>query len=382
MIRTLRPLLAAATLAITGLSVAAHDQGAREASAPYQMPDDKELTDLHAAFADTLEKNNIPGGLIAVYQNGKILHLKPFGLANVELDVPVSDDSVFEIGSISKQFATATVMMLAEEGRLDVGDPISKYLNYLPSEWTAVTIKQLMQHQSGIPDYEEIRSYDVYRYRLTPEEVIRIGHSRPMDFTPGTGYYYSNTGYYLLSMIIERVEGKPLREVFQARIFKPLGMTQTRFADPAAIIKHRAEGYWENKVGELINRNPTEYSSTLAAGGLLTSAADMARWDAALNGTTLLSAKAKAEMWTSGTLPDGSETGYGYGWDVTPYDDNHKTRSHTGQVGGFTSVYMRFPEQGISTMLFVNRYRARGIRDVNNKFVNTFLHIEETETKP
>ena len=183
-------------------------------------------------------------------------------------------------------------------------------------------------------------------------------------------------------MIIERVEGKPLREVFQSRIFGPLGMTQTRFADPAAIIKHRAEGYWENKVGELINRNPTEYSSTLAAGGLLTSAADMAKWDAALNGTALLSAKAKAEMWTSGTLPDGSETGYGYGWDVTSYDDEHPTRSHSGQVGGFTSMYMRFPEQGISTMLFVNRYRAHGIRDANNKFVRTFLHIAETEENP
>ena len=349
------------------------------AHAQYQMPSEEALASLHEAVEETLEKSNIPGGLIAVYQNGKILHIKPFGLANVELDVPVSEKSVFEIGSISKQFATATVMMLAEEGKLSVDDPISKYLNSLPSEWIAVTIKQLMLHQSGIPDYEEIRSYDVYRYRLTPEEVIKIGHSRPMDFSPGTGYYYSNTGYYLLSMIIEQIEAMPLRGVLQKRIFKPLGMTQTRFADPAAIIKHRAAGYWENKVGDLINRNPTEYSSTLAAGGLLTSAGDMAKWDAALNGDTLLSAKSKAEMWQSGKLPDGSETGYGYGWVVSLYDDSYKRQSHSGQVGGFTSFYTRFPKQGLSTMLFINRYRVRGSGRLNNTLINTFLHTKETE---
>jgi len=345
----------------------------------YQMPDEDTLTLLHQRFEEILVKSNIPGGLIAVYQNGKILHIKPFGLANVELDVPVSEQTVFEIGSISKQFATATVMMLAEEGKLSVNDPISKHLNSLPSEWMAVTIKQLMLHQSGIPDYEEIRSYDVYRYRLTPEEVIRIGHSRPMDFAPGTGYYYSNTGYYLLSMIIEQVEAMPLREVLQKRIFKPLGMTQTRFADPAAIIKHRAAGYWENKVGDLINRNPTEYSSTLAAGGILTSAGDMAKWDAALNGDELLSAKSKAEMWFSGKLPDGSETKYGYGWGLSAYKSTYKRQSHSGQVGGFTSFYTRFPEQGFSTMVFVNRYRTRGAGEMNRKLLDTFLHIKETE---
>lgn len=349
------------------------------APADYQMPSEEALAALHGSIEETLKKSNIPGGLIAVFQNGKILHMKPFGLANVELDVPVSDNSVFEIGSISKQFATATVMLLAEEGKLNVDDPISKYINALPGEWAAVTIKQLMLHQSGIPDYEEIRSYDVYRYRLIPDEVIKIGHSRPMDFPPGTGYYYSNTGYYLLSMIIQQVEAMPLRDVMQTRIFTPLGMSQTRFADPAAIIKHRVAGYWENKVGDLINRNPTEYSSTLAAGGLLTSAADMAKWDAALNGDDFLSAASKAEMWQSGTLPDGSETHYGYGWSLSPYKDTYKTRSHSGQVGGFISMYMRLPDQGISTMLFINRYRARGVREMNNKLVDTFLHIEETD---
>ncbi|WP_417457402.1 serine hydrolase domain-containing protein [Kordiimonas sp.] len=348
-------------------------------AADYELPDEVTISASHAAFQKAMEEVNIPGGLIAVYQNGKILHIKPFGLANVELDVPVKEDSVFEIGSISKQFTTAAVMMLAEEGKLALDDPISKYLGNLPGEWTPVTIRQLMLHQSGIPDYEEIRSYDVYRFRLTPEEVIKIAHSRPMDFAPGTGFNYSNTGYFLLSMIVEQVEAKPLRDVLKVRIFDPLGMNQTRFADPAAIIKHRVEGYWENKVGDLINRNPTEYSSTLGAGGLLTSAADMAKWDAALNGDALLSAKWKEEMWTSGKLPDGTDTFYGYGWDVEPYDANHKARSHSGQVGGFSAFYVRFPDEGISFMMFINRYQARGIWKATREMINTFLHIQKAE---
>ncbi len=348
-------------------------------AAEYEMPDAAALETLHGDFEDALDEHNIPGGLIAVYRNGEILHIQPFGFANVELDVPVTEDSVFEIGSISKQFTTAAVMMLAEEGKLALDDPISKYLNGLPGEWTPVTIKQLMLHQSGIPDYEEIRSYDVYRFRLTPEEVIKIAHSRPMDFEPGTGFYYSNTGYYLLSMIVEQIEKKSLRDVLAARIFGPLEMTQTRFADPAAIIKHRVEGYWENKAGELINRNPTEYSSTLGAGGLLTSAADMAKWDAALNDDKLLSEKWKAEMWTSGKLPDGSDTFYGYGWDVEPYGENRKARSHSGQVGGFSAFYARFPDDGISFMMFINRYQARGIWDATRSAIDTFLHIEKAE---
>ena len=163
-------------------------------------------------------------------------------MANVELSVRSADNSLFEIGSISKQFVTATVMLMHEEGKIGLDDPIHEYLPYLPSEWVGVTVRQLMNHTSGIPDYEEIRTYDVYRYRLTPEEVIRIAHSRPMDFEPGTGRYYSNTGYFLLSMIVERIDGQPLGKVLKRRIFEPLGMRDTRLADPEAIIPNQGCG--------------------------------------------------------------------------------------------------------------------------------------------
>jgi len=331
--------------------------GAVESSAQIVQPSDEALAELDETIQSYLKENNIPGGLIAVATRGEIIHLREYGMANVELAVPVSDKTVFEIGSISKQFVSAAAMLLVEEGKLDLDDPIHRHLPDLPSEWLGVTMRQLLSHTSGIPDYEEIRSYDVYRFRLTPEEVIRIAHSRPVDFAPGTGWYYSNTGYFLASMIVERIEGRPLGQVLESRIFGPLGMAQTGMADPASIIRHRSAGYWVNKAGELINRNPTETSSTLGAGGMLSTAHDMARWDAALYDDQLLSDKSREILWTPVVLPDGRNTEYGLGWGVRPYD-GLRSQNHGGQVAGFVANFARFPDQDAAIIVFMNRYRV------------------------
>lgn len=318
-----------------------------------------------------MKEFNVPGAIVAVASRGQILHLETYGLANVELSVPVSDSSVFEIGSISKQFVAAATLLNVEDGRLGLDDPIHKFLPSLPGEWLGVTVRHLLTHTSGIPDYEEIRSYDVYRFRLIPEDVIRIAQSRPVDFAPGQGYYYSNTGYFLLSMIIERIEGKPLGQVLEARIFEPLGMTQTRMADPEALIPHRVSGYWVNKVNELINRNPTETSSTLAAGGLLTSVYDLVKWDEALYGDDLLSAASKKVMWTPVILPNGESTNYGFGWSLRPFGELPQ-QSHSGQVAGFNTSFTRLPDQEMCVIVFYNRYRV-GTNYVKVAAIHAFL---------
>jgi D-alanyl-D-alanine carboxypeptidase len=335
--------------------------GGANAFAQVAQPTPDQLAELDRRVQEHLNDNNIPGGLVAVASRGRIVHLRTYGMANVELSVPVTDSTVFEIGSISKQFVSAAVMMLVQDDRIRLDDPIQHYLSDLPSEWLGVTVRQLLTHTSGIPDYEEIRTYDVYRFRLTPEEIVQIAHSRPMDFAPGTGWYYSNTGYFLLSMIVERIEGHPLGQVLESRIFGPLQMSQTRMADPEAIIRHRASGYWVNKVGQLINRNPTETSSTLGAGGLLSSVHDLAKWDEALYGDQLLSADSKATMWTPAILPDGENTGYAFGWSVRPYK-GVTSQGHSGQVAGFVANFSRFPEQEAAIIVFLNRYRVSGGR--------------------
>jgi D-alanyl-D-alanine carboxypeptidase len=336
------------------------------------QPSAAALVEMDRRIEAELTSQNIPGVVVGVASRGRLLHVGTYGLADVELRVPVTDSTVFEIGSISKQFAAAAALLLVEEGRLDLDDPIHEHLADLPGEWLGVTVRQLLNHTSGIPDYEEIQTYEAYRFRFTPEQIIRVAHSRPMDFGPGQGWYYSNTGYFLLSMIIERIEGRPLGDVLRERIFTPLGMDQTRMADPEDIIPHRSAGYWVDRMNvHLMNRDATQTSSTLGAGGLLSSVHDMAKWDEALYGNTLLSEASKAAMWTSTILPDGTDTGYGFGWVTRPYRDRRAV-SHTGQVAGFVSNFTRLPDDDLAIIVFTNRYRVSGgrIRDI---VADTFL---------
>lgn len=326
-------------------------------SAQVVQPSDQQLDALHGRIQAHMEKENIPGALVALVSRGEIIHAATYGLANVEHSVKVTQDSVFEIGSISKQFVTAVVMQLVEEGALGIDDPIQNFISDIPSEWLGVTVRQLMNHTSGIPDYELIASYDIYGERLTPEQVIRIAHSRPMDFVPGTGWFYSNTGYYLLSMIVERVAGTPLNQVLRARIFDPAGMPNSRLADPEAIIAQRAAGYWVNQNGELINRRPTETSSTLGAGGILSTLQDLVAWDEVLYGEQILSDEAKQAMWEPTPQPDGTAVEYGFGWVVSDYDGMRRV-GHSGQVAGFSAQFQRFIDEELTVIMFINRYEA------------------------
>jgi D-alanyl-D-alanine carboxypeptidase len=327
-------------------------------SAQLLQPEAAELALMDQKILAEMADNNIPGVLIGVASRGRLVHVQAYGLANVELRAPVTDSTVFEIGSISKQFVTAATMLLVQDGRLRLDDPIHDYLADLPSEWLGVTVRQLLTHTSGIPDYEEIQTYEAYRFRFTPEQIIREAHSRPMDFEPGMGWYYSNTGYFLLSLIVERIEGRPLGQVFRSRIFEPLGMNQTRMANPEDIIPHRASGYWVDRMGvELMNRDATQPSSTLGAGGLLSSVRDMTKWDEALYGDQLLSEESKAAMWTPTVLPNGDNTGYAFGWGVGEYR-GRRSIGHGGMVAGFVANFTRLPDDEVAIIVFANRYRT------------------------
>jgi len=345
--------------------------GTPEVRAQLIQPDAARLAELDRRIQAEMEELRIPGVLVGVASRGRLVHWKAYGLANVELAVPVTDSTVFEIGSISKEFVSAAVLLLMEEGRLGLDDGIHAYLPFLPSEWLGVTIRQLLTHTSGIPDYEEIQTYEAYRFRFTPEEIIRVAHSRPMDFLPGTGYYYSNTGYFLLSLLVEHLEGRPLGQVLGDRIFHPLGMTQTRMADPERIIPHRAAGYYVDGTMGLVNRDPTQTSSTLGAGGIVSSVHDLVKWDEALYGTGLLSAESKEAMWTPVVLPSGQNTNYGFGWRVGEYRGRW-TVGHTGMVAGFVAAFLRIPEEEMAVIVFANRYRANSGR-LRDAVLETFL---------
>lgn len=298
-----------------------------------------------------MRADKIPAVVFGVFKDGQILRQGAYGLSNVELNVPATTDNVFEIGSVSKQFTATLILLLREEGKLTLEDRLEKYLANLPETWRAATIRQLLNHTSGIPDFEDIFGYDSYRNIYTFDQIVAIANSKPLDFPAGTKWSYSNTGYFLLAHIVQKIEGKSYGQVLHERILGPLGMTHSRQSDPAAIIPNRCEGYQVTDK-RLINRDAMQPSACLGAGTIVSTLQDMIKWDSAITHNRLLRADSQRLMWERTTLPSG-KANYGFGWFI---DDvhGHPCVSHSGGTAGFSCEYRRFQDLGISVIVFTN----------------------------
>lgn len=332
------------------------------------QPDSATLKHLRAYVASESQTWQIPGLSVAVASRGRILFQMHIGHANLELDVPITAASVFEIGSISKQFVATVTLQLRDEGLLTLDDSIHEHLPELPSEWRGVTVRHLLTHTSGIPDYEAIMGYYAYRERMTPERVIALAHTQPVTSKPGHGYAYSNTGYFLLGLMVERLDGRSLGDILASRIFEPAGMRHSRVVSADVIVPGRVSGYGRNIVGTLYNRDASQVSATLGAGAILSTVEDLVRWDAVLYEDAILPEHARAEAWRPYRLADGTETNYGFGWRVEPYE-GHAQQYHYGMTSGFVANMTRLPEDGVTVIVLGNRYQAR-----INRIVVALLH--------
>ena len=316
-----------------------------------------------AARADALDeyvqaqmvRQHVPGLALAVVQNGRVVAEKGYGLADVERGVPVTPETVFEIGSITKQFTATAILMLVEQGKVRLDDRITRALPGLPDAWHAVTVRQLLSHTSGIPDFEAILGYGAYRNVMTSAQIIALAAGRGLEFTPGTRWNYSNTGYYLLTMLLEKASGETYAQFVQSHILTPLGMTHTRSSEPSDIIPHRAAGYaYEN--GRLENRDPMQPSASGGAGMLVSTVGDLVKWDGALANQTLLKKSNYAQMWADVPLADGTPSGYGFGWFVAPMH-GHRSQEHSGGTAGFTSDIRRLPDAGVTVIVLTNGFQ-------------------------
>jgi CubicO group peptidase (beta-lactamase class C family) len=311
-----------------------------------------------AAVEAQRKAQKIPGVSVAVCRNGKIVTASGYGLANVELDVPVTPETIFQTGSVGKQFTSMAVMMLVEEGRIGLDDHLTKYIPESPATWKDVTIRELLTHTSGIADYggeEETMGKGVINFRkdYTEEELLQAFAKMPMDFRPGEKWSYSNTGYVLLGIVIHRVAGKFYGDFLQERIFQPLGMKSTRIISEADIVPHRSSGYRLVK-GELKNQewvSPT--LNTTADGALYTNVLDLAKWDAALYTTRLVKQSSLDAIWTPLKLNDGKIYPYGFGWDLAP-KNGHRAVSHDGAWQGFTMSISRYVEDRLTVIVMTN----------------------------
>jgi CubicO group peptidase (beta-lactamase class C family) len=297
-----------------------------------------------------MDRHQIPGLALMVIQDGKTTRTSTYGLANIELNVPVTAETVFEIGSITKQFTAAGILLLVQDGKLGLDDPIRLHLKSIPDAWTNITIRNLLTHTSGIKSYTHFPGFEL-RKHLTQKQFIETIGAYPPDFPPGDGWKYSNTGFNLLGYIIENVSGQNYWEYMAARIFRPLGMTNTTDRAPGRVIPHRASGY-EQTNHILINRD-YDLTDIFSAGAIVTTLGDLTRWNAALDGDRLLSATTKAQMWTPAKLNNGKLTNYGFGWYVDSLE-GHKNIGHSGATSGFSASLQRFPDDRLTVIILTN----------------------------
>jgi D-alanyl-D-alanine carboxypeptidase len=298
-------------------------------------------------------KPDEPGASIIVTRKGKPIFRKGYGMANVELGVKIEPHMVFRLGSITKQFTAVSILMLMEQGKLDLQDEITKYLPGYPTQGHRITLEHLLTHTSGIKDYTNAPDFmKNSRADLELQALVDTFKPLPMDFAPGEQFSYSNSGYVMLGLIIEKVSGMKYAEFLQKHVFEPLGMANTYFDMPNPIIPGRVAGY--QPAGDKFE-NCDYISMTLphAAGSLASSVDDMAKWDAALYTEKLVKQSSLHKAWTPCTLNDGTSTGYGFGWGIST-QHGYSMITHNGGINGFMSDAFRFPNEKVYVCILTN----------------------------
>ncbi|HOX03531.1 MAG TPA: serine hydrolase domain-containing protein [Candidatus Paceibacterota bacterium] len=297
-----------------------------------------------------LEEKHIPGLALAVVRDGRIAKARGYGWANLEWRVPATAQTVFEIGSVTKQFTAALVMMLAEEGRVRLDDPVTRFFTNAPPIWEGITVRHLLTHTSGLRNYTGLPGFEVTR-GLTREDFVRTLGAYPLEARPGDRYAYCNSGYNLLGYIIEEAGGAPYWQAFESRICRPHGMAETRSRDLRALIPRRADGY-ERKDDRWINRD-SDLTEIFSAGAVASTVLDLARWAIALETGSVLSESSRNDMWAPTRLNDGGEKLYGLGWGVDPHG-GRRNIGHSGSTSGFSASLQWFPDDRLWVIVLCN----------------------------
>jgi CubicO group peptidase (beta-lactamase class C family) len=344
--------------------------------------DPPEAKQVDAVFAD-LVKPGSPGCALAIARGGKIVYAKGYGLANLEQEVPITPRAVFDIGSTSKQFTASSILLLEKEGKLSVDDDVRKYIPELPDYGKKITILNLLNHTSGIRDYLTLFELaGVYVDSVTTDEdaLAIITRQKSLNFAPGSEYLYSNSGYFLLSVIVKRVSGKSLPEFAAENIFKPLGMAQTLYRDKhTQLVPNRALAYDANEAGTGFSFNVSYFEQT-GDGAVHTSVEDLLKWDenfysAKVGGKAFLD-----ELQQTATLNNGKKLRYAKGLAVFEYR-GLRAVDHGGSWGGYRAELLRFPDQHFSVSCLCNLGSA-GPESRATKVAEIFLASEMKPKEP
>jgi CubicO group peptidase (beta-lactamase class C family) len=300
-----------------------------------------------------IKRQNIPGLSLAVVKDGKVIKAKGYGLANLEWKIAATPETAYQLASVSKQFTATGIMLLVEEGKVQLSDPIRKYFSELPVAWSNITVRHLLTMTSGIKDYLNIVPPDEWRKDFTHERIVQIMTEAPLDFAAGEKFSYSNSNYVLLAMLIQKLSGKSYDAFLAERVWGPLQMTATRRDNPFDVIPNRAALYdWKTNHFENIDfLSPSLWNN--GDGGLLSSAADLARWDAALYTERVLKKTSLQQMWAPTRLNDGQESQYGFGWSLARVR-GHRLIGHGGGRPGTATQISRFIDEGVTVIVLIN----------------------------
>jgi D-alanyl-D-alanine carboxypeptidase len=343
-----------------------------------QTPDDKSLAaSIDKVAAAAIASGESPGLEVAVVKNGKPVLVKSYGSANLEQHVPVSNNSVFRVGSVTKQFTAVALLLLAEEGKVSLQDKLSKYYPNFPRA-NDIILDEMLHHTSGIYNYTSAPNFTVdgMVHRSTNEMVEFIGKlPKTQDFEPGTNWSYSNSAYFILGGVVEKAAGEPLSTVFKTRFFVPLGMTHSALDDETEVVPGRARGYSGTAPGKFTNAPFISMSIPGGAGSVRSTAGDLATWNAALYGGKILKPASLAAMLTPGKLSNGENSGaaiakmmaaagapaapasakqeYGYALFLSQ-DEGHRKIDHGGGIYGFSASLSEFPDDKTTVVVLSN----------------------------
>jgi CubicO group peptidase (beta-lactamase class C family) len=299
-----------------------------------------------------LKARNLPGASVAVVQAGRIVKAEGYGLASLELDAPATAQTVYEIGSISKQFAADAILLLVEDGKLRLDDLLSKYVDSTPAAWAPITLRHILTHTAGLADFDTGDIGFSYRREYTPREFVELLGKQPLQFVPGERWNYTNA-FPLLGMVIERVSGMSYTDFVQSRIFKPLKLDSARFKIAGDVVPHRADGYLY-KDGAFRHGETLRPAIIAPNGGVMMNVIDFAKWDIALTHGQLLRPESLKEMTTPVRLNDGRTVSHGLGWFMDQFN-GHRFGAHWGTtVTGHSAVIRRYVDDDVTVIVLGN----------------------------
>lgn len=327
----------------------------------------------------SIYKEATPGISVLIAKNGKPIFRKAYGESNLELNTSMVSENVFQIGSITKQFTAVSILMLAEQGKINLEDPIETYIKDFPTRGKKITIHQLLNHTSGVKNSTPVgKNGFLSRKDMTSIELVNYFKNNPLDFEPGSRFKYSNAGYILLGRIIEVAAGVSYKEFLENRIFKKLNMNSSSYGSQESIIKNRAYGY-QFKENKFVNADYLSLTLPFSAGAIMTTVDDLLLWHNALLNFLLIKKESLQKAMKPSALNNGKRIPYGYGWRFAKLNGSNVI-AHTGSTRGFTSTTMFFPKEKIYIATLTN-CNCKNIPDINKSIANIVLNKPTTSSQ-